>query len=70
MGFQLLKLLLAHLPSVEQILYNRLRVFPAKGFAEFRQLLQEIPAVIWRQVLRLLPVVCFLHCVQYRVAHL
>lgn len=70
MGFQLVELLLAHLPGVEQILHDRLRVFPAKGFAEFRKLLQEIPAVIWRQVLRLLTAVWFSHFVQYRVAHL
>lgn len=69
MGFQLLKLLLTHLPGVEQILYDCLRVFPAKGFAEFHQLLQEITAVICRQVLRLLPAVWFSHCVQNRVAH-
>ena len=69
MGFQLLELLLAHLPGVEQVLYYRLRVFPAKGFAEFRQLLQEIPAVICWQILRLLTAVLLLHCVQYRVAH-
>lgn len=68
MGFQLVELLLAHLPGVEQILHNRLRVFPAKGFAEFSKLLQEITAVIWRQVL-LLPAALLLHCVQYRVAH-
>lgn len=69
MGFQLVELLLTHLPCVEQILHDRLRVFPAKGFSEFRQLLQEIPAVIWRKVLRLLPAVWILHCVQYRIAH-
>lgn len=69
MGFQLVKLLLAHLPSVKQILNDRLRVFPAKGFAEFRQLLQEISAVICWQILRLLPAVLLLHCVQNRVAH-
>lgn len=69
MGFQLVKLLLAHLPGIEQILYDCLRVFPAKGFAEFSKLLQEIPAVIWRQVLRLLPAALLLHCVQYRIAH-
>lgn len=69
MGFQLVELLLTHLPCVEQILHDRLRVFPAKGFAEFRQLLQEITAVICRQVLRLLPAVLLLHCVQNRIAH-
>lgn len=69
MGFQLLKLLLAHLPGVEQILYDCLRVFPAKGFAEFSKLLQEIPAVTLWKILRLLPAVWSLHCVQYRVAH-
>lgn len=69
MGFQLLKLLLAHLPGIEQILYDCLRVFPAKGFSEFSKLLQEITSVIWRQVLRLLPAVWFSHCVQYRIAH-
>ncbi len=69
MGFQLLELLLAHLPGVEQVLYYRLRVFPAKGFAEFRQLLQEIPAVTLWKVLRLLPAVLLLHCVQNRIAH-
>lgn len=69
MGFQLVELLLTHLPGIEQVLYNRLRVFPAKGFAEFSKLLQEIPAVICWQVLRLLPAVWLLHCVQYRIAH-
>lgn len=69
MGFQLLELLLTHLSAVEQILHDRLRVFPAKGFAELRQLLQEIPAVIYWQALRLLPAVLLSHCVQYRVAH-
>lgn len=69
MGFQLLKLLLTHLPGVEQILYDCLRVFPTKGFAEFSKLLQEITAVICRQALRLLPAALLLHCVQYRVAH-
>lgn len=69
MGFQLLKLLLTHLPGVEQILYDCLRVFPAKGFSEFSKLLQEITSVIWRQVLRLLPAALLLHCVQYRIAH-
>lgn len=69
MGFQLLKLLLAHLPGVEQILYDCLRVFPAKGFAEFRQLLQEISAVTLWQVLRMLSAVWTSHCVQYRIAH-
>lgn len=69
MGFQLLKLLLAHLPGIEQILYDCLRVFPAKGFSEFSKLLQEIPAVIWWKVLLLLPAALLLHCVQNRVAH-
>lgn len=69
MGFQLLKLLLAHLPGIEQVLYDRLRVFPTKGFAEFSKLLQEIPAVICWLVLRLPPAALLLHCVQNRIAH-